>query len=106
MSTDIATLLAKESEYIENHYNDPEPDPLPSDIQETRRGTSAAPRLLTIRLTAEQYERVAAAAALRDLPVSTLARNALMGAIEQEPSVASQVETALRQILKPELLRA
>lgn len=99
----IEDLIAEESAHYEAHYNDPETDPPPA----RRRSDGAAPRLLTIRLSAAQYERVASAAEANDLPVSTLARNALMSFVSAEgkPDLATQVESALRQILKPELLR-
>jgi hypothetical protein len=74
-----------------------------------------------VRLSADQYKQVAAAARARDLPVSTLARNALMAQTSQIPDgvnrrtqaspsepavVQAALEEALRQILKPELLKS
>jgi len=103
VSTDIAARLAREAEHYEEHYNDPESNPAPG----RRRGGGPPPRLLTIRLSADQHEHLAREAAARDLPVSTFARNALMDSIAQSetPAVAAQLEDALRHVLKPELLR-
>jgi len=104
MRTDLVNRLADEAIHYEEQYNDSEQNP----EMGHRRSDGRAPKLLTIRLTAEQYDQVAKAAAEADLPVSTFARNALMDAIapRSNPAVIAQVEDALRQLLRPELLRA
>lgn len=106
MSGKIADLLASEAEHYEEHYNDPdsEADSKPGH----RRAAGAAPRLLTIRLTQEQYREIAVAAEASDLPVSTFARNVLMAGVAEaeESAVERSLAQALRKVLKPELLRA
>jgi len=103
-NSSIVKLIAEEAEHYEAHYNDPNQNQDPGN----RRVSGAPPRLLTIRLTADQYERVADAAKQADLPVSTLARNALMSAITAQTNTvfSNQIEETLRQVLRPELLRA
>jgi len=106
VNKEFLNMLDAEAEhYEENYYNEtPTSNPEPG----VRRGNGAAPRLLTIRLSADQYEQVAEAAKTADLPVSTYARNGLMATIAQQhaPNVVAALEDALRQTLKPELLRA
>lgn len=105
-NTTIEDIIATEIEhYDENYYKeDPNGDLGPV----VRRNGGRAPRLLTVRLSGEQYDQVAAAAKAADLPVSTYARNELMAGVvagQQAPSVVAALEDALRQTLKPELLR-
>ena len=71
-----------------------------------RKSGVKAPRLLTIRLSEEQYATLESAALEQDLPISTFARTRLMSALaDNHESVISQFESAIRQMIKPELLR-
>jgi hypothetical protein len=106
VNQDFLAIVDSEAEhYEENYYKENSTDnPEPG----IRRGNGSAPRLLTVRLSGEQYDQVAAAAKAADLPVSTYARNELMAGVvagQQASSVVVALEDALRQTLKPELLR-
>ncbi|WP_369370821.1 hypothetical protein AB1046_18820 [Promicromonospora sp. Populi] len=87
-------------------------DPLPDDAVGARRSEAAAPKVLSVRLSAQQYDVLAAAAAQRDLPVSTMARLAILEGLAQatRPTVeiisANVVATALREVIRPEFLKA
>lgn len=68
--------------------------------------------MLSVRLTAEQYERLVELASARDLPVSTLARLAVLEHLDSTVRPASgpidltAVTAALREVIRPEFLRA
>ncbi|PUB30305.1 hypothetical protein C8K30_102687 [Promicromonospora sp. AC04] len=87
-------------------------DPLPDDAVGTRRSDGVAPKVLSVRLSAQQYDALAAAAAQRDLPVSTMARLAILEGLAQparstaEVISASAVASALREVIRPEFLKA
>jgi hypothetical protein len=101
--TTLSDDLAREAEHYEQHYHDSESHPAPG----RRRVGGPPPRLLTLRLSAQQYDQVATAAAANDLPVSTLARNILMDGISSSSTLLplARLEEALRQVLRPDLLR-
>ena len=101
---EIKEFLVAESEETEA-AREHESHELPAHVTVTRRGHGSAPRLLTIRLSEEQYARVAEVAAARDLPVSTTARALLMEAV-QGSGVERAFAQALRETLRPELLRS
>ncbi|WP_349826732.1 hypothetical protein [Brevibacterium litoralis] len=107
MST-IEERLRNASEEAEERRHELLPDPLPNDVSATRRTGDAAPKLLTVRLSADQHARLAAAAAERDLPVSTLARTLLMEALDGGTSSAVEAALvhALKENLRPDLLRS
>jgi hypothetical protein len=106
--TNIEALLAEVSEEAEARRH----DPLPETAVGTRRSPGPSPRVLSVRLTAEQYDRLAAAAATLDLPVSTMARLAILEHLDQPTRPASgpidltAVTAALREVIRPEFLRA
>ena len=87
-------------------------DPLPDDAVGVRRADKPAPRVLSVRLTADQYDRLAAIAAARDLPVSTMARLAILETLDQQarpssgPIDLTTVTAALREVIRPEFLKA
>ena len=98
----IVDLVINESE----HYEEIDAADSKSTGRASRPSGMKAPRLLTIRLSRDQYDMLEHAALFQGLPVSTFARNRLMSALgESQPDIASQVESAIRQILKPELLQ-
>ncbi|WP_265522745.1 hypothetical protein [Oerskovia flava] len=111
MSSDEPTVeellveVGEESEAVRHR-------PLPDDAVGVRRGDGAAPRVLSVRLTAPQYARLAAAAEARDLPVSTMARLAILEQLDDADRPASSpielttVAAALREVIRPEFLRA
>ncbi|MFD7310739.1 hypothetical protein [Promicromonospora sp. NPDC059942] len=102
---DLLTEVAEESE-TQRH------DSLPEDAVGRRRGDAPAPRVLSVRLTDDQYRRLAAMAADRDLPVSTMARLAILEQLDQAAQPASgpidltTVTAALREVIRPEFLKA
>ena len=104
----IEELLAEVSQESEARRH----DPLPDDAVGVRQDDRPAPRVLSVRLTAEQYDLLAAAAAVRDLPVSTMARLAILEALDQQarpasgPIDLSTVTAALREVIRPEFLKA
>ncbi|GAB4084052.1 hypothetical protein GCM10028784_06820 [Myceligenerans cantabricum] len=103
--TDLLTQVAEESEASRH-------DPLPETAVGVRRGEGPAPRVLSVRLSDEQYQRLTAAAAHRDLPVSTMARLAILEQLDAQTRPASgpidlnTVADALREVLRPEFLKA
>ncbi|MFC8799848.1 hypothetical protein ACFT2C_19100 [Promicromonospora sp. NPDC057138] len=102
---DLLTEVSQESE-ARRH------DPLPDDAVGVRRDDKPAPRVLSVRLTADQYDRLAALAAGRDLPVSTMARLAILETLDQQARPASgpidltTMTAALREVIRPEFLKA
>ena len=104
MTEGIGKFLAQEADHYEANYRDGL-DNMP--VEGKRRTPGPAPRLLTVRLTAEQYAQIAQAAQQADLPVSTYARSALLEQVTVPSApLVTQMENALRHVLKPELLRA
>lgn len=107
-NTSIEALLAEVAEESEAHRH----DPLPEDTVGRRRTDGPPPRVLSVRLTEAQYQRLAAAAADRDLPVSTMARLAILEHLDQNTRPASgpidlaTVTNALREVIRPEFLKA
>lgn len=85
---------------------------LPEDATGVRRNDGPAPRVLSVRLTSEQYQRLVAEAEARDLPVSTMARLAILESLDQSTRPASgpidltAMTTALREVIRPEFLKA
>ncbi|GAA4714350.1 hypothetical protein APR04_004119 [Promicromonospora umidemergens] len=87
-------------------------DPLPEGALGVRQGDGAAPRVLSVRLTDLQYQRLVAAAAEKDLPVSTMARLAILEQLDSSTRPASgpidlnAMTEALRKVIRPEFLKA
>lgn len=87
-------------------------DPLPDDAVGVRRDDKPAPKVLSVRLTADQYDRLVALAATRDLAVSTMARLAILETLDQHARPASgpidltTMTAALREVIRPEFLKA
>lgn len=107
-NADIEALLTEVTDESEAHRH----DSLPEDAVGRRRDAGPAPRVLSVRLTDAQYRRLAAIASDRDLPVSTLARLAILEYLDQAAQPASgpidltAVTAALREVLRPEFLKA
>ncbi|MBD8079657.1 hypothetical protein IF651_11375 [Cellulosimicrobium arenosum] len=86
-------------------------DALPGDAVGSRRTGGDPPKVLSVRLTAEQHDRLAALAATRDLPISTMARLAILETLDSQHAAPGPVDTAviteaLREVIRPEFLRA
>ncbi|WP_125776976.1 hypothetical protein [Antribacter gilvus] len=107
-STHIEALLAEVAEESEARRH----DPLPETAVGVRRSDGPAPRVLSVRLTDAQYQRLVKAAGDRDLPVSTMARLAILEHLDQTARPASgpidltAVTAALREVIRPEFLKA
>ena len=107
-NTNIEELLTEVGDESEARRH----NPLPEDAVGQRRGEGSAPRVLSVRLTDAQYRRLAAMAADRDLPVSTMARLAILEQLDQATQPASgpidltAVTAALREVIRPEFLKA
>lgn len=84
---------------------------LPETTVGVRRGEGPPPRVLSVRLTDQQYQRLVAAATGRDLPISTMARLAIL----EHPDASGRpvsgqidlaaVTEALREVVRPEFLK-
>ena len=76
-----------------------------------RRGGGPAPKVLSVRLADKQYQRLVAAASSRDLPVSTMARLAILEQLDASARLVSgpidltAVTEALREVIRPEFLK-
>lgn len=87
-------------------------DSLPDDAVGSRKRGDSAPRVLSVRLTADQYENLVRVATARDLPVSTMARLAILEHLDaaarpvSAPVDLTAVTAALREVIRPEFLRA
>jgi hypothetical protein len=107
-NTSIETLLAQVAEESEARRH----DPLPDSATGQRRTDGPPPRVLSVRLTDAQYQRLVSAAADRDLPVSTMARLAILEHLDQSarpvsgPIDLTAVTKALRDVIRPEFLKA
>lgn len=104
----IEELLVEVSEESEARRH----DSLPDDAAGVRQDDRPAPRVLSVRLTADQYDRLVSAAAARDLPVSTVARLAILESLDQQarpvsgPIDLTTMAAALREVIRPEFLKA
>jgi hypothetical protein len=107
-TTPIEELLTEVSDETEARRH----DPLPETALGVRRSEGTAPRVLSVRLTDEQYQRLVAAAAEKDLPVSTMARLAILEQLDTStrpvsgPIDLNAVTEALRKVIRPEFLKA
>lgn len=99
---EIATVLATASDDAErNRDHGPR-----TGIRPQRRAGGGSPAVLSVRLTAEQYQRLAQRAARRGKPTSAEARDIILDALGEgdEDRLASKLEEVLRRTLSPQLL--
>lgn len=84
----------------ENHQSGP------GKIRGQRRAGAATPALLSVRLTAEQLEELAARAQAEGEPMSAYARRILLDALGsgERDEIAAKFEAVLRHTLAPEVL--
>jgi len=107
---DVEGLIHHEAEQAEARRR----DPLPSSAVGTRPNSrgGAAPRILSVRLSGEQFDRLTVEAEHAGVPVSTLARMLVLRGLAPSgdegvgPEEAERLSTVLRDAIRSEVQHA
>lgn len=95
MSDDVRDLIKEIAAEAEKTRHEPMP---PGAAGHRPNSEATAPRVLSVRLTGEQYDRLAVAAEHQAVPVSTLARMLIVQGVEG----AAHAPVLDRPVLSPE----
>ena len=100
----INEVLTTASDEAEGHRNQQPP----ANIRPQRRAGSGNPAVLSVRLTADQYEQLAERAAKAGKPTSAEAREIILEALgeSEEDRLGSKLEEVLRRTLTPQVLKS
>jgi predicted DNA-binding protein len=100
--SDITRILADASDDAERN-RDQEP---PAGIRPQRRAGAGSPAVLSVRLTAEQYQQLAERAAHAGRPISAEARDIILAALgeSEDDHLGVKLEQVLRRTLAPQVL--
>lgn len=80
----------------------------PAGIRPQRRAGAGNPAVLSVRLTADQYQQLAERAALAGKPTSAAARDIILAALgeSEDDRLGAKIEEVLRRTLSPQVLSA
>lgn len=100
--SDITDLLAAASDDAEQH-RDQQP---PVGIRAQRRAGTGNPAVLSVRLTAEQYQELVERAEQAGKPTSALARDIILASLGEsdDDRLGAKLEEVLRRTLTPQVL--
>lgn len=100
--SDINKVLATASDDAEQNRNQ-EP---PEGIRPQRRAGAGNPAVLSVRLTAEQYQQLAELAAQAGKPTSAAARDIILAGLgdSEDDRLGAKLEEVLRRTLSPQML--
>ena len=100
-TTGIQQAIDSELDHIRAHEDDPMPSKRPHGIRPNRA------TVLSVRLSADEFTKLATLAEKERMPVSTLARKVITDNIDDaSTSLESAVERALRRTFPPDMLIA